>query len=100
MGLEKIMKADVVFFIFMEDIEKKIDVIEGRNKKVELNKVWEIIFVRKFIIAVLTYFIIVLFFVVDQFPKPFVNSIVPAAGFVLSTLYLPFFKRLWIKCNK
>ena len=81
----------------MSDIEKKLNAIEQRNKRVELDKAWETSFSRKIIIAVLTYITIVLFFLVAQLPKPFINSIVPTTGFVLSTLSLPFFKRLWIK---
>ena len=81
----------------MSDIEKRLNVIEQRNKKVELDKAWETSLSRKIIIAVLTYLTIVLFFFVAQLPKPFINSIVPTAGFVLSTLSLPFFKKLWIK---
>ena len=81
----------------MSDFEKRLNAIEQRNKKVELDKAWETSLSRKIIIAVLTYATIVLFFFVAQLPKPFINSIVPTAGFVLSTLSLPFFKRLWIK---
>ncbi len=81
----------------MSDVEKRLEAIEQRNKKVELDKSWETSLTRKIIIAVLTYITIVLFFVVAQLPKPFINSIVPTAGFVFSTLSLPFFKKLWIK---
>jgi|TARA_B100001971_G_C17720603_1_gene300980 preprotein translocase subunit SecF len=81
----------------MSDIEKRLNTIEQRNKKVELDKAWETSLSRKIIIAVLTYVTIVLFFFVAQLPKPFINSIVPTTGFVLSTLSLPFFKKLWIK---
>ena len=81
----------------MDDIEKRLDAIEQRNKKVELNKAWETSFARKIIIAVLTYATIVLFFYVAQLPKPFINSIVPTTGFMLSTLSLSFFKKLWTK---
>jgi hypothetical protein len=81
----------------MNNIEKRIDAIEQRNIKVELDKSWETSWSRKIIIAILTYITIVLFFFVAQLPKPFINSIVPTTGFVLSTLSLPFFKKLWIK---
>jgi len=81
----------------MKDFEKRIEAIEQRNKKVELDKSWETSRSRKIIIAVLTYAVIVLFFYFAQLPKPFINSIVPTTGFVLSTLSLPFFKKLWIK---
>ena len=81
----------------MDDIEKRLNAIEQRNKRVELDKSWETSFARKIIITLLTYITIVLFFLIAQLPKPFINSIVPTTGFVLSTLSLPFFKRLWIK---
>ncbi len=81
----------------MSDFEKRLNAIEQRNKKVESDKAWETSWSRKIIIAVLTYATIVLFFFVAQLPKPFINSIVPTAGFVLSTLSLPFFKKIWLK---
>ena len=81
----------------MSNITKRLEAIEQRNKKVELDKAWETSLARKISIAVLTYFTIVLFFFVAQLPKPFINSIVPAMGFVLSTLSLSFLKKLWIR---
>ena len=80
----------------MNDIEKRLTTIEQRNKKVELDKAWETSWSRRIIIAILTYLTIVLFFYFAQLPKPFINSIVPTTGFVLSTLSLPFFKKLWL----
>ncbi|MCK5611185.1 hypothetical protein KAR91_55440 [Candidatus Pacearchaeota archaeon] len=80
----------------MNNIEKRINDIEKRNNKVELDKAWEISWSRKTLIAILTYITIILFFLVAELPKPFINSIVPTAGFVLSTLSLPFFKKIWI----
>jgi len=81
----------------MKNLEKRLEAIEQRNKKVELDKAWETSWSRKIIIAILTYITIVLFFFVAELPKPFINSIVPTTGFVLSTLSLPFFKKVWIK---
>ncbi len=87
----------IIEFVSMVSIETRIKNIEQRNTRVELDKAWETSFSRKILIAVLTYITIVLFFVVAQLPKPFINSIVPTTGFVLSTLSLPFFKKVWIK---
>ena len=78
-------------------IEQRIETIELRNTKVELDKAWETSWSRKLVIAVLTYAVIVIFFYFADLPKPFVNSIVPTLGFVLSTLTLTWFKKLWIK---
>ncbi|MBT3297412.1 hypothetical protein HN385_00650 [archaeon] len=81
----------------MVGIEKRLIAIEQRNSKVEYDKAWETSWSRKIIIAILTYATIVLFFYIAQLPKPFINSIVPTTGFMLSTLSLPFFKKLWMK---
>ena len=81
----------------MNNFEKRLNAIEKRNNKVEIDKAWEISCSRKIIIAILTYATIVSFFYIAQLPKPFINSIVPTTGFVLSTLSLPLFKKLWIK---
>ncbi len=81
----------------MTNLEEEIEKIQERNKRVEIDKAWEISFFRKGIIAVLTYFVIVLFFVFARLPNPFVNAIVPTLGFILSTLSLSFFKQIWLK---
>ena len=84
----------------MKDVEKRFNALEQRNKRVELDKEWETSWIRKLIILVLTYIVVLLFFLVAQLPKPFLNSLVPTAGFFLSTLALPFFKKIWIKARK
>ncbi len=84
----------------MKDLENRLKAIEERNKKVELDKAWETSWTRRIIILILTYLVIVLFFIIAQLPNPFVNSIVPTTGFVLSTLSLPFFKKIWLQNKK
>ncbi|HOG15132.1 MAG TPA: hypothetical protein PK674_00950 [Candidatus Absconditabacterales bacterium] len=83
-----------------QNLEERVLKIEQRNQKVELDKAWETSWTRRFLIAIMTYITIVLFFLVAKLPKPFINSIVPTVGFVLSTLSLPYFKKLWIKKRK
>lgn len=81
----------------MENIGDEIKNIQERNKRVELDKSWETSFFRKAAIVVLTYFVIVLFFIFAGLPRPFVNATVPTLGFVLSTLSLSVFKKIWLK---
>jgi len=83
----------------MNNLEKRIEAIELRNKRVETDKAWETSWTRKIIIALLTYLTVVLFFIAADLPQPFLNSILPTIGFLLSTLSLPFFKKLRIKYN-
>lgn len=82
---------------YIMNIEKEIKNIKNRNKKVEADKAWETSSSRKITIAILTYFVIVLFFHFAWFDKPFINAIVPTTWFLLSTLSIQFFKNLWLK---
>ena len=75
---------------------KEIEKIKERNKRVEIDKAWETSISRKIIIAIFTYAVIVLFFYILQNPSPWINSIVPALAFILSTLTLPVLKKIWI----
>ena len=77
-------------------IYKEIESIKERNRRVELDKSWETSWTRKIIIAVLTYIVIVIFFYFAELPKPFINSIVPSLAFIVSTLSLSFFKKIWM----
>lgn len=79
------------------DLEKEIDLIKQRNKKVEGDKAWETSWMRKTIISLFTYIVIAIFFSFAGVVNPFVNAIVPALAFILSTASLPFFKDLWLK---
>lgn len=81
----------------IEDLEKEINVIKSRNKKVEADKAWETSWTRKVVVAVLTYLTIALFLFLTGFPNPFVSAIIPSLGFILSTLSLSFFKEVWLK---
>jgi antibiotic biosynthesis monooxygenase (ABM) superfamily enzyme len=84
----------------IENLQKELKIMQDRNKKVELDKKWETSATRKLSILTLTYFVIVIFFFVINVPNPFLNAIVPALGFLLSTLTLPFIKTWWIKKQK
>ncbi len=77
--------------------EKELDAIIDRNKRVEKDKAWETSLTRRVIITVMTYLVMVLFLLVIGMSYPWLNALVPTAGFVLSTLSLPFFKNAWLK---
>ena len=81
----------------VNDLEKRIEKIEQRNKAVEINKAWEASKTRKFFVSLFTYLSISLYFTVIGVDKPFVNAVVPTIGFLLSTLSLPFIRRFWEK---
>lgn len=81
----------------LHDLKKEISQIKERNKRVEGDKAWETSLSRKILITFLTYFVVVLFFYFAGLPRPFINSIVPSLAFLLSTLTLDFFKKVWMK---
>jgi hypothetical protein len=88
------------YFIYSMNIQKEISQIKERNTRVEIDKAWETSLTRKIIIAILTYFVIVVFFYVAKLPKPWANAIIPSLAFIISTLTLPLFKKAWIKYIK
>jgi len=47
----------------LQHLEEAIQQIQARNARVEQEKAWETSFTRKLAIALLTYFVVVLFFV-------------------------------------
>lgn len=82
------------------DLEQRIKNIEERNAKVELDKAWEKSFTRRFLLCLFTYLAIGLYLSAIGIQNPWLNAIVPAVAFMLSTLTMPFFKKMWIKYKK
>ncbi|MBU1178184.1 hypothetical protein KJ903_03105 [Patescibacteria group bacterium] len=79
------------------NIEKEIEELKQRNKKVEAGKAWELSYSRKIILITSTYLAIGIYLWAIDIERPWLNAIVPAAAFMLSTLTLPFLKKLWVK---
>ncbi|HZE86969.1 MAG TPA: hypothetical protein VE090_02060 [Methylomirabilota bacterium] len=84
----------------MQELEERIKKIEGRNKNVELNKAWETSWTRRGLIIVFTYLSIALYFKFILGINPWINAIVPSVGFLLSTLTLPWFKKIVTIANR
>jgi len=81
----------------LEQLEQEVEAIKARNQAVEKDKAWELSIFRKAFIFLLTYIVVVLFFIFAELPKPFLNSIVPALAFILSSSTISFLKKYWIK---
>ncbi len=80
----------------LKQLEKEIKEIKKRNKKVEGDKAWEISYFRRFAIAIFTYIAIGLLLVSIDAKNPWLNALVPAFAFLLSTWTLPFIKKWWL----
>ncbi|TSC97029.1 MAG: Uncharacterized protein Greene101449_1332 [Candidatus Peregrinibacteria bacterium Greene1014_49] len=80
----------------MANSETDITAILERNKRVELDKAWEVSLTRRGFIALLTYGITALLFWMNGLPRPLLQALIPAMAYVLSTLSLPWLKRWWM----
>ena len=81
----------------LKKLQKEIQEIKARNKRVDLDKAWETSWTRRILILLLTYVVVVLFFKFAGLANPFVNAIVPSLGFFLSTLTISVVKKMWMK---
>lgn len=84
----------------MENLEQRIQKIEERNQRVETDKSWETSWTRRLLLTIFTYLAIGIYLWVMEIPRPWLNAIVPAVAFMISTLTMPFLKKIWLKINK
>ena len=80
----------------LKDLEKTIEDIQERNRRVELDKKWETSWTRKICIMVLTYIIVIIYsYLVRNYDNILLSSLVPVIGFGLSTLSLKIVRKIW-----
>ncbi|MFN4894592.1 MAG: hypothetical protein ACK5GN_11145 [Pseudomonadota bacterium] len=79
----------------LAELALRISSIEARNRRVELDKAWELSRTRKVSILVLTYLVMILVFWSLGNEKYALNAIVPTLGFFISTASLPKVKAWW-----
>ena len=84
----------------MENFEQRLDKIEQRNKGVETDKAWETSWTRRILLSLFTYIAIGTYLCAIAVSRPWLNAIVPAVAFMISTLTMPFFKQLWLRIKK
>lgn len=80
----------------MNELEKRIEAIEKRNKKVETDKAWETSWIRRICIMILTYIVVIIYsYIVRNYDNILLSSLVPVIGFALSTLSLKLIRKIW-----
>jgi len=84
----------------MDNLEQRIKKIEERNQKVETDKAWETGWTRRVLLTIFTYLAIGVYMWAIDISRPWINAVVPAVAFMLSTLTIPFFKKIWIEKNR
>ena len=84
-------------FKMVTQLEKEIQKLKNRNKRVESDKAWETSYFRRILLIIFTYLAISVYMWAVNIERPWLNAIVPAFAFMLSTLTLPFFKKMWLR---
>lgn len=84
------------YYLSMET-EKELLEIKERNKKVELDKAWETSWFRRVFISVMTFIVAVVWLWLIGEPGFILKALVPALGYILSTLTIGPLKGWWIK---
>ena len=92
--------APTSYTAHMDSLEEQIQAILERKKRVEADKAWEQSLCRRITILVMIYTVFALFlWSIDSHPF-LLQALVPAGGYLLSTLSLPWVKERWIKKHK
>lgn len=78
-------------------LEKRIEAIEKRNTRVEADKAWQDSLFRRGLLLIFTYLALGFYMQAIDIEDPWLSAVIPSVGFLLSTLTLPFFKKLWVK---
>lgn len=81
----------------MSNLDERIQKIEERNAKVEADKAWEVSWTRKILLIIFTYLAIGVFLWSIDIAHPWINAIVPAVAFIISTMTMSFFKKIWLE---
>lgn len=79
------------------DIIARLDKLEARNRRVEADKAWETSWTRRLIIMLLTYLTVVCYLSFVVHIDPWINAVVPVAGFFVSTFTITFVKNNWVE---
>lgn len=81
----------------IDALEKEIELIKARNRRVEADKAWETSWTRRIFIGLSTYLLIAIFLMIINVERPFTSAIIPAVAYLISTLSLGILKSWWLK---
>jgi len=80
----------------IEQLQSEVKELKNRNQRVEADKGWETSFARRALLTLFTYLALGIYMWAIDIGRPWLNAIVPTAGFMLSTLSLPWLKKRWV----
>lgn len=76
-------------------LRQEIETLKNRNTQVDRNKAWETSWTRRSALVMVTYITMVGVFYVIGSATPLRDALVPTSGYFLSTLSLPYVRRVW-----
>lgn len=77
-------------------IQKAVKDILERNNRVEIDKAWEVSWVRRIFVSLITYLVAVLWLYIIDENIFWLKAVVPTVGYILSTITIPQLKKIWI----
>lgn len=77
-------------------VEDRLNEIEERNQRVEMDKAWEVSWTRRLLIMLVTYIVVALVLSRIHPEGALIDAVIPCVGYLLSTLSLPPLKQYWI----
>lgn len=80
--------------------DEEIRSLIERNKRVELDKSWETSLTRRAFVLIVTYAVACYYLWLINIGDFWFHAAVPAGGYLLSTLSLPWLKKMWISWKK
>ena len=79
------------------NFEQEILEIKQRNRRVEIDKAWERSWTRRIFISLATYLVALVWLWLINDTSPGLKALVPSAGYLISTLSMPWLKKTWQK---
>ncbi len=80
-----------------EELKREIEAIRARNEGVTADKAWETSKTRRILIAVYTYLVAWAYLAAIGVGKAYLHALVPPGAFLISTLTMPYAKKLWLR---
>lgn len=81
------------------NLEQEIELLKQRNYRVDADKAWEVSYVRRLFISLVTYVVAAVWLLLINDSNPWQKAFVPVLGYLLSTLSLSIIKNWWIDKN-
>lgn len=74
-----------------------LQALQQRNALVDENKAWETSWTRRLLIALMIYAVAGVYLSLLDAALPWLSALVPAGGYIFSTLSLPLAKTVWLE---